>query len=606
MEDKSPATPDTISILQIVEGIDKGQLALPEFQRDFVWDISRTYDLFDSLVRDVFIGSIIYGIPSFGLTCRELDQRPRKGKGKNKKLVTQFFDEDTIDTKVRTQNFKLILDGQQRITSLYRAVKGIDSVYIVIKNQDELDSKYENSEINEIPLEDLLFSVEGSEDPDRMSIRVDLAYTKLVKGLLDDDIQPYFSKLKYLGSNADDPNSVNFKNEFRKYLKVLLKVTNILNNPKMVAYFLLDMSAEKFALFFERSNSLGVSLTFMDILVAKLISGFNLRDAIEEFEENHPKITINRELIARAIAFIVSDGKNVDKQFILKSITAQHFIDNWQLVTDLYTKTFIYLRDNHYIMNNKWIPYPNTFIPIMMFLNHLPHKDFSQMTANQQEFLNYWYWSSVTSQRYIQGTNLIIIADAKILISVAENKKLENSISLQRLGSILGSAEDVITYYKKGSTVYVALLNFVNYVAQGLPDWNNGGVISFDANVDDHHIFPKSYLQQKMGEDPTSIRVNSVANRTLIPKMTNINISGNAPKVYMAEILKNNPDFRESLKKHMIPEAILDGKYDNDYDLFLKDRSELMFDTLYDLVISKRPEIEKEFVQQSKPASSNQ
>ena len=605
MEDKSPATPDTISILQIVDGIDKDQLALPEFQRDFVWDISRTYDLFDSLVRDVFIGSIIYGIPSFGLTCRELDKRPRKGKGKNKKLVTRFYDENEIDAKVRTQNFKLILDGQQRITSLYRAVKGIDSVYIVIKNQDELDPQYANSEINEIPLEDLLFSVEGSEDPDRMSIRVDLAYTKLVKGLLDDDIQPFFSKLNYLGSNADDPNSVNFKNEFRKYLKVLLKVSNILNNPKMVAYFLLDMSAEKFALFFERSNSLGVSLTFMDILVAKLISGFNLRDAIEEFEENHPQITINRELIARAIAFIVSEGKNVDKQYILKYITAQHFIDNWQLVTELYTRTFIFLRDNHYIINNKWIPYPNTFIPIMMFLNHLPHKDFSQMTADQAEFLDYWYWSSVTSQRYIQGTNLIIIADAKILISVAENKKLENTISLQRLGSILGSAEDIVSYYKKGSTVYVALLNFVNYVAQGLPDWNNGGLISFDTNVDDHHIFPKSYLQEKIGEDPTSIKVNSVANRTLIPKITNINISGSAPKDYMAEIIKKNPNFKESLKKHMIPEAILDGKYDNDYDLFLEDRSKMMFDKLYELVISKRSEIENKFVQTSKPVISN-
>ena len=116
---------------------------------------------------------------------------------------------------------------------------------------------------------------------------------------------------------------------------------------------------------------------------------------------------------------IVKDNTNV---YILKYITAQHFIDNWQLVTELYTRTFIFLRDNHYIINNKWIPYPNTFIPIMMFLNHLPHKDFSQMTADQAEFLDYWYWSSVTSQRYIQGTNLIIIADAKILISVAENK----------------------------------------------------------------------------------------------------------------------------------------------------------------------------------------
>lgn len=57
-------TPDTESIINIVEKIDIGTVSLPEFQRDFVWDISRTYDLFDSLSKDVFIGSIIYGIPS--------------------------------------------------------------------------------------------------------------------------------------------------------------------------------------------------------------------------------------------------------------------------------------------------------------------------------------------------------------------------------------------------------------------------------------------------------------------------------------------------------------------------------------------------------------
>ena len=44
-------TPDTESIINIVEKIDAGTVSLPEFQRDFVWDISRTFDLFDSLSK---------------------------------------------------------------------------------------------------------------------------------------------------------------------------------------------------------------------------------------------------------------------------------------------------------------------------------------------------------------------------------------------------------------------------------------------------------------------------------------------------------------------------------------------------------------------------
>jgi hypothetical protein len=48
---------------------------LPEFQRDFRWELSRTYDLFDPLISEIFIGTIIYGKPSFGMTLREIDDR---------------------------------------------------------------------------------------------------------------------------------------------------------------------------------------------------------------------------------------------------------------------------------------------------------------------------------------------------------------------------------------------------------------------------------------------------------------------------------------------------------------------------------------------------
>jgi hypothetical protein len=76
----------TESIGQLVEDISKSRVALPEFQRDFVWEIQKTFDLFDSFVRDIFAGSLIYGVPSFEITVRELDKRPRSGKGSKAKL----------------------------------------------------------------------------------------------------------------------------------------------------------------------------------------------------------------------------------------------------------------------------------------------------------------------------------------------------------------------------------------------------------------------------------------------------------------------------------------------------------------------------------------
>src|SRR3712207_692358 len=124
----------TESLLDIMRGVDNRTIMLPEFQRDFRWELERTYALFDSLVREIFIGTIIYGKPAFGMTLREIDTRPRKGKGSNAKLTLHSLSNDEVKRRAQTQNLRIVLDGQQRITSIYRAVVGIDNVYLILKD----------------------------------------------------------------------------------------------------------------------------------------------------------------------------------------------------------------------------------------------------------------------------------------------------------------------------------------------------------------------------------------------------------------------------------------------------------------------------------------
>jgi uncharacterized protein with ParB-like and HNH nuclease domain len=78
------------SIKTLVDQIDADRLVLPEFQRDFKWDLKRTYDLFDSIVRDVFIGPLIYGIPSFPITTRAVDDPKgpeRRGDRSSERII---------------------------------------------------------------------------------------------------------------------------------------------------------------------------------------------------------------------------------------------------------------------------------------------------------------------------------------------------------------------------------------------------------------------------------------------------------------------------------------------------------------------------------------
>lgn len=585
-------TPDTESIISIISKIEANTISLPEFQRDFVWDISRTFDLFDSLAKDVFIGSIIYGIPSFGLSVRELDTRPRKGTGSRKRLKTTYISENDIKIKTSTSNYKIVLDGQQRITSIYRALKGIDDVWFIFKTSNELDEIYEDCKLSEIPLEALIYNIAGNPDNEHLSVNIATVYKKISDSLLEDDLKEYYTKLEYVSTLNESERKFTFKS----YIRYIQKVEDLLKSPKLVAYFLLDMSAEKFALFFERSNSLGVSLTFVDILVAKLISGFNLKKKIEEFEDQYPNIVLNREIIARSIAYLSSNGKKVDKKYILSSLTASDFQSHWDNVTYLYRTSIEFLNTNHYILNIKWMPYPNTIIPIMMFLNHLPSKKFSEMTEKQKDFLEYWYWNSVLSQRYVSSTNETIILDSSTLSCVAQGDKITNKYYFKKLQSIISNYEDIISYNKKGSAIYVALLNFINYTAGGLLNWTNSSNISFSDKIDDHHIFPKDYLNSLSDETIDINMINSVANRTLIPKITNIKIGKKSPAIYMKELANNNPRFETVLRNHMIPIEVMTGLYEGFYTDFIEDRAKLIYKSIDEKIYQKKETIEKEFI----------
>src|SRR5687768_12526052 len=156
----------TESLLDIVRSIQNETLLLPEFQRDFRWELDQTYDLFDSLIREIFIGTIIYGKPGFGMTLRQIDDRPRKGKGSRVTLRMRHYRKDELVSKSRTQNLRIILDGQQRITSVYRALTGADTVFVILR------ADVPPNDLIDRPLEQTLGEVAGEESDAAVSVRL--------------------------------------------------------------------------------------------------------------------------------------------------------------------------------------------------------------------------------------------------------------------------------------------------------------------------------------------------------------------------------------------------------------------------------------------------
>lgn len=602
----------TQPISKLIKDIEANHALLPEFQRDFVWEIGKTYDLFDSLAKEIFIGAIIYGIPSFDITTRELDVRLRKRKGKRRSnLKTTNFSKHKINEMqtLSKDNFRLILDGQQRITSIYRALKGIDEVWFIQKGDDELKELVGDKKNDDCSLEELLYCFEGEEDEERLSIKLSDIWEMTTETIMDDEVHDkYFCKTAFYKNNSGK-EGFDKKNQLRKYLIIRNKLIKLFTDNKLLSYYLLDMSLDKFVLFFERSNSRGVQLNFIDILSAKLYAGFKLRQKIQDYQTENPYYHLHEEIVVRAIAYIVSNEMSKDKDkgieihrtFILTQLGAEHFNTYWDEVTKWYRHSLEYLYKNNFLISQSWMPYENMLIPMIIFLRELGG-GFDNINEEQSKFLKYWYWASIFSQRYTGSSNEKIVTDCKILTQIAKNYKISNRYFFGKISkSQVTVSDDLFSYTKKINSIYKGVLNLLNYEVGGFIDWKSTDKLLFTNDLEDHHIFPKDYIAKCLkNDDNVQDKVDCVLNRTLIPKLLNIKIGSRPPSEYLKSVAKENSNIKQSLKNHFIDEDILNGSMDKEFDFFLTLRAEEIFKVIEKHVISKSQEIVSQFY--SEPA----
>ncbi|MCA1318373.1 DUF262 domain-containing protein [Bacillus tianshenii] len=575
------------SIEGIIKTIENGKLILPEFQRKFTWNIEQSVDLFDSLARGIFIGSLIMARPKFDLTCRSFDTNPRKGPGSRKKILEHFYRERDFEIK----EINVLLDGQQRITSLYRALKGFDKVYFVLKEEASLPGLDEDIE----SIEQIIDGFSSEKQEGKVYFSVDDIY----KSSMDDWREKKIKKEIFEPALADSSLQLT-EDLIELYFESLLKLrrlfSRIVSNNTLLSVFLLDMDLEKFCMFFERSNSKGISLNFIDIITAKIYVGFKLKKEIEEAEEKH-NIKLDNPTLESFVRYIsyLKTGK-VDRKSILTSVDHVDFKVHWNNVCDLYAKTISFLKSQKLIIGLNWLPYKSMLIPIMHFLSYLPSKDFSQRSEQQDNMLKLWFWGSLYNNRYGGGTagstNIVIAEDCDILENVSLNETLSKEF-LKKLK--FNFTFDDLLYITSRGAKFNCIMSLMNY-SSNLKDWVNNGDINMEEKIEVHHIFPVNYIETKFGEESTeSEYMDSILNKVIIDKITNIKFKDKAPSKYLNEILNKNTSIVSSMDTHLIPNVteLINGDYDNDFMRFLKERYNLIIKLLETHLVNSYKEFAK-------------
>jgi hypothetical protein len=564
-------TQNTRSIEDIIRMIDNGKLLLPEFQRDFKWPIEKTETLFDSIFQDLFIGSLIVSKPKFDLACKKFDLRERgskKHKPKPKLMTSNEFEVDDIYT---------LLDGQQRTTAIYRALKGMDVIYIIFKDISALLSAdyydYNSSKIK-VKYDEY---VEGF---DSVKPKDDIFYLRICDLYASMDYRESKFQSEYIepivstfNLTEDEKNVlIDFALQLHKDFR-----SDIIKKSNLLSVQLLNMGLEKFCLYFERSNSQGLNLSFTDIITAKIYIDFkltqNIADAVRTCKYFNEGLI---DTIVRYINFI-SNGE-VTKRSILRDLKGIHFINHWDITIKDLDYIQGWLEENNWLFKVSDMPYRSMLLPVLAFYQNLPNKEFSQANQNQLDQLKFWFYGSILDNRYggarHGSTNVVIKKDCEVMAALAKGTNPDssywNNIRIEY------SFEEFKKLDNNSNAKFMAISYFM-WSKNRFKNLENNATVLVNNNIEIHHVFPSNYIKTTFGDNSMEYDLaDSILNKIRINKISNIKISNKAPSTYLKEIKSNSPNsnIEDSLNSHFIGDVqdLISGQYDSDYLAFLLSR----------------------------------
>ena len=510
--------------------IDSGQIKLPMFQREFVWEKEQSAKLIDSILKGFPIGTFI-----FWKTKEEL--RSYKEVGNHKMPDTDKGD-----------YVQYILDGQQRITSLYAIRKGIR----ITKDGKEVDYR------------DIFINLDHDPENDEQ-----IVVTEQQKG------KRYVSVHRVLTSQVTD-----LLDEFpnRDTLKLIETYKNKLTNYDFSTITIKDYPIEVACEVFSRINTGGKSLTVFEIMVAKTYDEAKKFDLAEKYEllrdgsDDDKQClvsakfeTLPESIIMQCVAAITL--RAVRSKDILK-IRREAFIEKWEPMKASLFMAIDFIRSELRVPVSQLVPYPALVVPLVYFFHANGNK---KPSIEQVQLLEqFYYWAGLT-ERYNSGTESKLSEDFNKMDAIVKGTapnyaSSELSVTPQKIAE---------TWFSAGNGYCKAILCLLAYQQPKSFD-TNGVVILDNSNLkiatsrNYHHFFPKAYLAS-VDKDK---QPNLIANITLIDGYSNKHrIGKKAPSEYTEKFSKANLSLDDTLKTHLIQDAERYGVNADDYDRFIDRRS---------------------------------
>lgn len=512
--------PQSVTFSSLFAEIQDGTIKIPQFQRDFVWSKAKVAKLLDSIVKGYPIGTFILW---------KTNERLRSIRNLGGVSLPEAPKGDAV---------KYVLDGQQRLTSLFVALKGLTI------EREEQEEDFSQFWVDLMVNEHEEIVLMGTADHDEKTVIQ-------LKDLLSGDFA-------YLAS---------FPKELQEKIRTY---KNRIESYQFSAVLMKDAAIDVATEIFTRLNLGGEPLSVFEIMVAKTYDVDKQFDLAEKFDalitdlESVDYGTLSSATVLQTVSVLIR--KDCRKREIL-NLPKEEVIKTWPKAVEAICATVDYFRNYYRIPVSRLLPYPGLIIPFAYFFYKHPDKP----TGDRQKYLQDFFWRVSLGGRYSQSLETRVAQDIVKIEQILKGKLptydwaidvsplfIENNGYFSASRSFVKAILCVLAHKEPKSFVDNSIVRLDNAYLKQANSRNY------------HHFFPKSWLE-KQGFDWAHI--NHVANITLVDDFLNKRvIRAQSPKTYMKEFIKHNPEIDRCLSTHLIKLNDTFGVMSDDYDKFFAAR----------------------------------
>lgn len=559
-------------ISELMISINKGAIQLPDFQRGWVWEDGRIKALIASITNNYPVGAAMF--LEYGNDNIRFKYRVIEG-------VTAT---DVIPTE-------LILDGQQRLTSIYSSLYSRNAVHTRTDKGKKIFRYY-------------YIDIKKACDPncDRVDAIFSVPETRIITSNFGRDIEldlsnrtkEFENKMFPLNLILDFPEEQNWQNEYYAFYnynpEIIKEFTEF--NKKIIMQTLQykipvislgkDTPKEAVCQVFENVNTGGVSLTVFELVTAIFaMDDFELR---KDWEERKAKyfdgdllscITATDFLTACTLLSTYKKGGTVSCK---KKDVLNLSLKDYNKFADALSEGFVEaekILQEERVFSNKDLPYSTQLIPLAALCTLLSNGNRIKVT-NIKNKIRQWYWCGVFGELYGGANETRYVNDVVGVMNWIEN----NGNVPKTIQESYFNPTRLLTLQSRQSAAYKGIMALI--LKNHCKDFISGREMDFTVykseNIDIHHIFPRSYCEKN---NLSKEKWNSVVNKTPISYSTNREIGGVAPSEYLKKIEEKGQVDYNSLNDYLQTHLIdVSAARSNDFEKHIVLRAKLLLDAI--------------------------